>query len=86
MPRKSAIDKQAMKRLELNPMEKRDLYDALEQVLRETFEIEDPGELQLALLLDALMQSMAKLYYNKGVSDTRRFMAERLEDSASIEI
>ena len=86
MPRKHAIDKQAMKRLELNPMEKRDLYDALGQVLRETFEVEDPGELQLALFLDALMQPMAKLYYNKGVSDTRRFIAERLEDVASIEI
>lgn len=86
MPRKNAVDKQALKRLEPNPMQKRDLYDALEQVLRETFEIENPGELQLALLLDALMQPMAKLYYNKGVSDTRRFMAERLEDAASIEI
>ncbi len=86
MPRKNSVEKQAMKRLELNPMEKRDVYDALERVVRETFEIEEPGELQLALLLDALMQPMAKLYYNKGVSDTRRFMAERLEDAASIEI
>ncbi len=86
MPRKNALDKQAMKRLELNSVQKRDLYDALGQVLRETFEIEEPGELQLALLLDALMQPMAKLYYNKGVSDARRFMAERLEDAASIEL
>lgn len=86
MPRKNLLDKQAMKRLELNPMEKRALYDALEQALRETFEIEAPGELQLALLLDALLQPMAKLYYNKGVSDTRRFLAERLEDAAALEV
>lgn len=86
MPRKHVIDKQAMKRLELNPMEKRDVYDALERVVREIFEIDDPGELQLALFLDALVHPVAKLYYNKGVSDTRRFMAERLEDAASIEI
>lgn len=86
MQRKPLLDKQAKKRLELNSLQKRDLYDALREVLLETFEVEEPGELQLALLLDALMQPMAKVYYNKGVSDARHYMSERLEDAASIEI
>lgn len=86
MQRKQLLDKKAMQRLELNSMQKRELNDALRQVLRETFDVENPGELQLALLLDALMQPMAKVYYNKGVSDARRYLAERLEDAASIEI
>jgi len=86
MKRKLLFEQQMKKRLELNSLEKRDIKDALQAVLEDTFEIANPGDLQLSLLLDALMLPMAKLYYNKGVSDVRRYMAERLEDAASIEL
>jgi len=80
------MSEQELKRLELSSFQKRDLDDALRSALRDVFEIENVGELQLSMLVDALRDPLAKIYYNKGVADARHLMQERLEDVASIQL
>ena len=86
MQRKPVSEKQALKRLELSLDQKRELHDALRRALEEVCELEDVGELQLSLLLDALIQPMAKVYYNKGLSDARRCLLDRLDDISALEV
>ena len=86
MPRNTRMSEQELKRLELSSTQKRDLLVVLRASLREVFEIEEAGELQLSMLVDALREPLAKVYYNKGVADARHFMQERLDDVASIQL
>ena len=68
------------RRLELSPEERRRVFEALADALRESFDIDDAGELRLSLLLNALETPLAKVYYNRGVHDATRLIASRLDD------
>lgn len=85
MQHKNRLSAADIKRLALTQTEKRDLHDALRAVLKDAFGLEDVAELQLSILVDALMDPLAKVYYNKGVADARHIMSERLDDVASIQ-
>lgn len=85
MRHKTRLSPSEIKRLALSQTERRELHDALRAVLKDAFSLEDVGELQLSILVDALMDPLAKVYYNKGVADARHIMSERLDDVASIQ-
>ena len=68
------------RRLELSTEERRRVFEALADALRESFDIDDAGELRLSLLLNALETPLAKVYYNRGVHDATRLIASRLDD------
>ena len=72
--------RQRDRRLELGPEERRRVFEALAEALRESFEIDDAGDLRLSMLLAALEEPLAKIYYNRGVHDAVRLLASRLED------
>ena len=72
--------RQRDRRLELGPEERRRIFEALAEALHEGFDIEDAGDLRLSMLLDALEEPLAKVYYNRGVHDAARLIASRLED------
>lgn len=67
-------------RLELGPEERRRVFEALAEALRESFEIDDASDLRLSMLLAALEEPLAKVYYNRGVHDAARLLASRLDD------
>jgi uncharacterized protein (DUF2164 family) len=68
------------RRLELVPEERRRVFEVLAEALREGFDIEEVGDLRLSMLLDALEEPLAKVYYNRGVHDAARLLVSRLDD------
>ena len=72
--------RQRDRRLELGPEERRRVFEALAEALREGFDIDDAGDLRLSMLLAAIEEPLAKVYYNRGVHDAARLLASRLED------
>ncbi len=47
---------------------------------------EELGELAAGLILSFITKELAPEFYNQGVNDAYRFMAERCEDLLSIQI
>jgi uncharacterized protein (DUF2164 family) len=72
--------RQRDRRLELSLDERRRVFEALTAALHEEFDIDDVGDLRLSMLLAALEEPLAKVYYNRGIHDAARFLASRLDD------
>lgn len=84
--RRKTGDDMDRKRLELHPAEMKRLSEDVRDALVEALELEDMGELSLSIVMDALVLSVGKAYYNRGLSDARRFIEQRAEDIAALEI
>ena len=46
---------------------------------------EEIGELASEILLDFITLKLGKIYFNKGVQDSQKYMSERLEELIEIE-
>ena len=47
---------------------------------------EEIGDLASNLMLDFIIEELAPEFYNQGVSDSQRYMSDRVEDLLSIQI
>ncbi len=47
---------------------------------------EEIGDLAAMLLLDFVAKELAPVFYNQGVADATRYITERVEDMASLQI
>ena len=86
MAARKKYDEMDRKRLELHPAEMRRLSDEVRAALVDALELEDMGELGLSIIMDALVMTVGKAYYNRGLADARRFIEQRAEDLTALEI
>lgn len=47
---------------------------------------EEIGDLGSGLMLDFIVEKLAPEFYNQGVSDSSKYMSDRIEDMISIQI
>ncbi len=84
--RKRELDDRDKKKLHLHLSETRRIQDEIRTAVQDALDIEDIGELPLSIIWDAIMENVAKTYYNKGLADARRYIELRAEDIATLEI
>ena len=72
-------------RIRLNAEQKKAMAAAIKEFFQNERE-EEIGDLAAMLVLDFVTKELAPAFYNQGVTDASRYIAERVEDMASLQI
>ncbi|MFA7244538.1 MAG: DUF2164 domain-containing protein [Patescibacteria group bacterium] len=67
------------KEIELNEDDKKILIGEIKDFFRKEFE-EDLGDLRAEIVLDFILKKAGPAFYNRGVSDARKWFREKFED------
>jgi uncharacterized protein (DUF2164 family) len=72
------------KKFDLNQNQKEDMLRKIQAFFLKERD-EDIGDLAAMMMLDFIMEEIAPVFYNLGVSDSHAFMTDKLEDLFGIE-
>ncbi len=72
-------------RIRLNAEQKKAMAAAIKSFFLSERE-EEIGDLAAMLVLDFVTKELAPAFYNQGVADATRYIAERVEDMASLQV
>jgi uncharacterized protein (DUF2164 family) len=72
-------------KIKLTKEQRMDMVSSIKRYFRKERE-EDIGDLGAGLLLDFIIDKLAPEFYNQGVSDSAKYIGDRIEDMMSIQI
>jgi uncharacterized protein (DUF2164 family) len=72
-------------KIKLTKEQRTDMVSSIKRYFKHERE-EEVGDLGAGLILDFVIEKLAPEFYNQGVSDSSRYMSDRIEDMMSIQV
>jgi uncharacterized protein (DUF2164 family) len=72
-------------KIKLTKEQRTDMVSSIKRYFKHERE-EEVGDLGAGLILDFVIEKLAPEFYTQGVSDSSRYMSDRIEDMMSIQV